>query len=98
VRFHRGTARESNPESGNSARHEFRAFGSWYKPIQGASLGFEFYGYATYHGLVPAGNPITQAVISTMLDTQDYFFFTINPDQTVTTFRSQFDAPDLAGL
>ena len=33
-----------------------------------------------------------------MLDTQDYFFFAINPDQTVTAFRSQFEAPDLAGL
>ncbi|MCU7902613.1 MAG: hypothetical protein KZQ66_11945 [Candidatus Thiodiazotropha sp. (ex Lucinoma aequizonata)] len=49
-------------------------------------FGFEFYGHATYHGLVPAANPIIQAVISIMLDTQDYFFFAINPDQTVTTF------------
>ena len=61
-------------------------------------FGFEFYGHATYHGLVPAGNPIIQAVIETMLDTQDYFFFAINPDQTVTAFRSQFEAQDLAGL
>lgn len=61
-------------------------------------FGFEFYGHATYHGLVPAGNPIIQAVIATMLDTQDYFFFAINPDQTVTAFRSQFEAQDLAGL
>ena len=61
-------------------------------------FGFEFYGHATYHGLVPAGNPIIQAVISTMLDTQDYFFFAINPDQTATAFRSQFEAHDLAGL
>ncbi|MCU7881988.1 MAG: hypothetical protein KZQ66_20570 [Candidatus Thiodiazotropha sp. (ex Lucinoma aequizonata)] len=49
-------------------------------------FGFEFYDHATYHGLVPAGNPIIQAVISIMLDTQDHFFFAINPDQTVTTF------------
>jgi len=61
-------------------------------------FGLEFYGHATYHGLVPAGNPIIQAVISTMLDTQDYFFFAINPDQTATAFRSQFKAHDLAGL
>ena len=33
-----------------------------------------------------------------MLDTQDYFFFAINPDQTVTAFRSQFEVLDLAGL
>jgi len=61
-------------------------------------FGFEFYGHTTYHGLVPVGNPIIQAVISTMLDTQDYFFFVINTDQTVTAFRSQFEAHDLAGL
>jgi len=61
-------------------------------------FGFEFYGNATYYGLVPVGNPIIQAVISTMLDTQDYFLFAINPDQTVTAFRSQFEAPDLVGL
>ena len=59
---------------------------------------FEFYGHATYHGLVPAGNPIVQAVISTMLETQDYFFFAINPDQTLTIFRSQLEYHDLAGL
>jgi len=61
-------------------------------------FGFEFYGHATYHGLVPVGNPIIQAVISTMLDTQDYFFFAINPDQTVTAFRSQFETHNLSGL
>ncbi len=61
-------------------------------------FGFEFYGHATYHGLVPTGNPITQAVISTMLSTQDYFFFTISPDNSVTAFRSQFEVDDLAGL
>lgn len=61
-------------------------------------FGFEFYGHTTYHGLVPAGNPIIQAVISTMIETQDYFFFAINPDQTVTAFRSQFEVQDLAGL
>lgn len=61
-------------------------------------FGFEFYGHGTYHGLVPAGNPIIQAVISTMIETQDYFFFAINPDQTLTVFRSQFEVQDLAGL
>ena len=59
---------------------------------------FEFYGHATYHCLVPAGNPLIQAVISTMLETEDYFFFAIDPDQTVTLFRSQLEAFDLVGL
>jgi len=61
-------------------------------------FGVEFYGHTTYHGLIPAGNPIIQAVIATMLDTQNHFFFAINPDQTVTAFRSQFEIHDLAGL
>lgn len=59
---------------------------------------FEFYGHKVYHSLVNPGNPIVQAVLSTMIETQDYFFFAINPDQTVTSFRSRLETPDLAGL
>jgi len=59
---------------------------------------FEFYGHTIYHGLVSPGNPIIQAVLTTMLETEDYFFFAINPDQTVTTFRSKLESTDLAGL
>ncbi len=66
------------------------------KPV--LHFAFEFYGHAIYHGLVPPGNPIIQAVIATMLETEDYFVFAINPDQTVTAFRSQLEHQDLAGL
>ncbi|NJO81876.1 MAG: hypothetical protein HC828_03235 [Blastochloris sp.] len=59
---------------------------------------FEFYGHATYHGLVPPDNPIIQAVLTTMLTAEDYFFLAINPDQQVTAFRSHLADPDLAGL
>ncbi len=59
---------------------------------------FEFYGHATYNSLVNPGNPIVQSVLSTMIDTEDYFFFAINPDQTVTAFRSKLEHADLAGL
>ena len=59
---------------------------------------FEFYGYATYHGLVDLGNPLIKKVISTMIEKEDYFFFAINPDQTVTAFRSQLDIPVLEAL
>ena len=59
---------------------------------------FEFYGHAIYHGLVSPGNPIIQAVLDTMLETKDYFFFAINPDQTVTAFRSCLEHSDLVGL
>lgn len=47
--------------------------------------------------MIPS-NPIVQAVISRMLETEDYFFFAINPDQSVTAFRSHLEAADLAGL
>ena len=59
---------------------------------------FEFYGHTTYHGLVNPSNPIVQAMIARMLETEDYFFFAINPDQTVTAFRSHLEIADLAGL
>ena len=59
---------------------------------------FEFYDHARYHALVNPGNPIVQAVLSTMVETEDYFFFAINPDQTVTAFRSYLESPDLVGL
>ena len=59
---------------------------------------FAFYGHTTYHGLVNPSNPIVQAVIARMLETEDYFFFAINPDQTVTAFRSHLETADLAGL
>lgn len=59
---------------------------------------FEFYGHATYHGLVPISNPIAKAVISTMLESQDYFFFAVNPDHTVLAFNSRFSGLDFAGL
>ena len=59
---------------------------------------FEFYGCAMYHGLVNPGSPLVQLVLSTMIETEDYFFFAINPDQSVTAFRSQLECADLAGL
>ncbi|MDH3602307.1 MAG: hypothetical protein OEU26_22060 [Candidatus Tectomicrobia bacterium] len=59
---------------------------------------FEYYGHAIYHSLVNPGNPIVQRVLSTMTETEDYFFFAINPDQTVIAFRSLLENADLAGL
>ena len=54
-------------------------------------FGFEFYGHTTYHALVNPSNPIVQAVIARMLATKDYFFFAINPDQSVIAFRSHLE-------
>lgn len=59
---------------------------------------FDFYGYKTYHGLVNPENSIVRAVLKTMIETEDYFFFALNPDQTVTVFRSKLEHHNLAGL
>ena len=76
-------------------------FGHSVLGIEGSPVlhfGFEFYGHRVYHGLVIPGNPLIQAIIDTMLETKDYFFFAINPDQTATAFRSQLEYNNLAGL
>jgi hypothetical protein len=59
---------------------------------------FAFYDHACYHALVNPGNRIVQAVLSTMVETEDYFFFAINPDHTVTAFRSRLETGNLVGL
>ncbi len=92
--------RPDEPIPSSSSQKGFRfghsVLGSEDNPI--LQFVFEFYGHATYHGLVSPGNPIVQSVLSTMIETEDYFFFAINPDQTVTAFRSQLECSDLAGL
>lgn len=59
---------------------------------------FEFYDHAVYSGLVNPDNVLINSVLAKMLETQDYFFLAINPDNTVTAFRSQWENDDLIGL
>ena len=59
---------------------------------------FEFYGFGTYNVLVNPHNDIVQTVLRIMLENQDYFFLSIDPDQQVTTFRSDLGETNLAGL
>ena len=59
---------------------------------------FEFYGFGTYNTLVNPNNPIVQTVLRTMVESGDYFFFAIGPDQHVTAFRSEIGQQDLVGL
>ncbi len=66
------------------------------KPV--LHFAFQFYDYDIFHGLALPSNPMIQAVIDTMLQTEDYFFFSINPNQTVTAFRSQLETSNLVGL
>jgi len=77
------------------------SFGHSVKDFNGEQLlhfAFRFYGFKTFHTLIPMQNPIVLSVIDKMIETQDYFFFAIDPAQTVTAFRSQMEVNDLASL
>ena len=51
-------------------------------------LVFAFPGFQTYNVLINPNNPLVQAVLRTMLDDGDYFFFALNPQGQVTAFRA----------
>lgn len=59
---------------------------------------FAFYGFKTYNVLVNPNNPLVQAVLTTMVESGDYFFFALNANGSVTAFRSEIGQVDLAGL
>ena len=59
---------------------------------------FNFHGHMTYHGLVNPGNTIVQNVLSSMIETGHYLFFSINPDQTATSFGAMLPDKDAFGL
>ena len=59
---------------------------------------FEFYGFRTCNVLVNPNNPLVQTVLTTMVESCDYFFFAMSPNQSVTTFKSEIGQADLAGL
>ena len=59
---------------------------------------FEFYDFGRYYTLINPNNPLVQKVLSTMVESGDYFFLAINPDNSVTTFRASARHGDLAGL
>jgi hypothetical protein len=49
---------------------------------------FDFYGFRTYNVLINPNNPLIQAVLTAMIDGDEYFFLMIGPDQNITTFQS----------
>jgi hypothetical protein len=59
---------------------------------------FEFYGFKAYHVLINPNNALVQAVLAMMVESGGYFFFVLNPDQSVTAFRSDIGTETLAGL
>ena len=59
---------------------------------------FHFYGFETYNMLVNPNNRLVKKVLMRMVESGDYFFFAINPNQSVTAFRSEIGQKNLAGL
>ena len=59
---------------------------------------FAFYGFQTYNVLVNPNNPLVQIVLTTMVESGDYFVFVLGLDGGVTTFRSEIGQADLSGL
>ncbi len=59
---------------------------------------FEFYGFKTYNVLVNPNNPLVQTVLTTMVESGDYFFFALDAQGSVTAFRSAIGQADMAGL
>ena len=60
---------------------------------------FEFYGFGIYHALVNPNNPLVQVVLKTMLESRDYFFFSIEERSgSVTAFRNEINNEVMAGF
>jgi hypothetical protein len=61
-------------------------------------LVFAFPGFQTYNVLINPHNLVAQAVLRTMLDDGDYFFFALQPQGQVTAFRAEIGSDALAVL
>ena len=59
---------------------------------------FEFYGYRTFNTLINPSNPIAKAVLSMMIEKQEFFFFAINPSGAVTAFKANVGDSHLTGI
>ena len=52
-------------------------------------LAFVFYGFRTWNLLINPNNPLVQAVLTHMLEDEDYFFFALSSSGQATAFRSE---------
>jgi hypothetical protein len=60
---------------------------------------FNFYGFQTYNVLLNPNNSTVQSVLETMMESGDYFFFTLDDASgNVTAFRSEIGTDILANL
>lgn len=61
-------------------------------------FGFEFYGFKTYNALLNPGSELVKTVLETMIESKDYFFFSMSPTGMVTAFRADIGEENLVGL
>ena len=67
--------------------------------FEAVHFAFEFYGFKQYHTLMNPSNPLVQVVLKTMLETRDYFFFSIEEQSgSVTTFRNDINDEVMASF
>lgn len=59
---------------------------------------FAFYGFQTYNVLVNPNNSLVQAVLAQMIEGGDYFFFALDPNDSVTAFRVEIEQETVTGL
>tara|TARA_A100000171_G_scaffold52166_1_gene69344 strand:- start:4442 stop:4981 length:540 start_codon:yes stop_codon:yes gene_type:complete len=59
---------------------------------------FHFYDHGTFNGLVHLRSSLARRILQTMIKKQDYFFVSINPNRTITAFRSTHEGEDLVSL
>ena len=52
-------------------------------------LAFAFYGFRTWNILINPNNPLVLAVLTHMLEDEDYFFFVLSSSGQATAFRSE---------
>ena len=68
---------------------------STYEVVQFA---FQFYGFQTYHALVNPSNSLAQTVLTSIVESGEYFFFAFAPNQRMTAFRTELRDATLTGL
>lgn len=61
-------------------------------------FGFEFYGFKTYNALLNPSSELVKTVLETMVESKDYFFFSVSPTGTVSAFRADIGEENLVGL
>ena len=59
---------------------------------------FEFYGFETYNALVNPNNPLARVVLEAMVESGDYFFFSLDSNESATASRSEIGQDNLMML